>query len=89
MKITLTTHGGLAAGIRRPPRVVESSELSESAARELARLVAAVKNAPVAEDASSGRARDAMSYTISVDDDGKTKVLRQSDTAMSPAFAAE
>jgi hypothetical protein len=88
MKVTLTTHGGLAAGMRRPSRIVDSSALPEPAAAELARLVAAVKAAPAVKEDRSERARDAMTYTITVEEDGHSVVLRQSDTAISPAFAA-
>ena len=44
-------------------------------------LIAAAKAAP-------GFAADAMSYTITVEDDHEPVVLHQSDTTMSPAFAA-
>lgn len=88
MKVTLTKYGGLAAGIRRPPCIVDSSALPEPTAAELARLVAAVKAAPAVTEERPGRARDAMSYTITVEEDGQPTVLRQSDTAISPAFAA-
>jgi len=54
----------------------------------LARLVAAAKTAPAAEEGGPGRARDAMSYSITVEDGDRPTVLRQSDTTMSPAFAA-
>lgn len=87
MKVTLVKHGGLAAGIRRPPRVVNGDALPKSAASELARLVAAAKAAPVAADEGPGRGRDVMGYTILVENGGAPTVLSQSDTNMSPAFA--
>ncbi|GAA2592605.1 hypothetical protein GCM10010399_24040 [Dactylosporangium fulvum] len=90
MKVTLATHGGQAASIylRLPPRVVDADTLPEEEARELARLVEAAKTAQVAEEEGPGRARDAMSYTITVQDGERSTVLTQSDTTMSPAFAA-
>jgi hypothetical protein len=89
MKVTLAKHGGLATGIRRPPRIVESSALPKQAAAELARLVVAVKAALAVKEERPGRARDAMSYTITLEEDGgEVSVLSQSDTAMSPSFAA-
>jgi hypothetical protein len=88
MKVTLEQHGGLAAGIRRLPRVVKADALTREAAEELARLVEAARVIPVAEGDGPGRARDAMSYTITVEDSGRSVLLRQSDTSMSPAFAA-
>ena len=89
MKITLSTYGGLAAGIRRPPRIVESSRLPVAAAAELARLAAAIKAETASQEQRPGRARDAMSYKITLDEDGsETTVITQSDTTMTPAFAA-
>jgi Emfourin len=90
MKVTLATHGGQAAAMRLhlPARVVDSNALPQTAADELARLVAAAKSAPAQTAELPGRARDAMSYTITVDDDGSPVILRASDTTISPAFDA-
>jgi hypothetical protein len=86
MKVSLSRHGGQAAGIylRRPPQVVDSSALDETAASELKQLAAAAVSAAV--PAHSGRARDEMSYTITIEDDGRETELSQSDTAMSADF---
>ena len=86
--ITLEKHGGLAAGIRRPARVVDSDTLPKASAEELGRLVAALKAAPAAVEEGPGRARDVMSYTITVEDCGRATVIEQSDTTMTPEFAA-
>ncbi|MET7397884.1 protealysin inhibitor emfourin [Dactylosporangium sp. NPDC005572] len=90
MKVTLAAHGGQAAAIhlRLPPRVMDADALPEQEARELARLVEAATTAPAAEEERPGRARDAMSYTITVEDGGQPIFLTQSDTTMSPEFAA-
>lgn len=89
MKITLEQHGGLAAGIRRRPRAVESSGLAPEAAAALARLVTEAKAAPAPGGGAVRRAPDAMSHTITVEEDGQQPVvLRQSDAGMSDAFAA-
>ncbi|MGQ0715808.1 MAG: protealysin inhibitor emfourin [Pseudonocardiales bacterium] len=93
MRVTLVTHGGLAAAINlhRPPRVVDTDTLTEPAAEELTRLVAAAKAAATPAEptgAGSGRARDEMSYTITVEDGGHQVVLTESDTTMSPEFGA-
>ncbi|MFF9624985.1 protealysin inhibitor emfourin [Streptomyces griseosporeus] len=92
MKVTLTTHGGQAAAVRLglPPRVLDTDALPEDASAELARLVAAA--APTSRPAAGegrppGRARDAMSYRITVEDAGRTTVLAQSDATMSREFA--
>lgn len=88
MKVTLETYGGLAAAadFRRRPQVLDTAALPESPATELARLVAAAVAMPV--EADTGRARDARSYTITVEDGGRSTLLEQSDAAMTPAFAA-
>ncbi|OAR25188.1 hypothetical protein A8W25_05920 [Streptomyces sp. ERV7] len=87
MRVTLETHGGQAAAInlRLPPKVLDTDALSKNASAELARLVAEAAPVPAAEQ--PGRARDAMSYTITVEDDGRSTVLTQTDATMSPAFA--
>ncbi|MFF1556215.1 protealysin inhibitor emfourin [Streptomyces sp. NPDC058279] len=89
MKVTLATHGGLAAAsrLRVPPKVLDTDSLPEREAAELAELVAAAAG-PAPEADRPGRAMDAMSYTITVEDGGGPTVLKQSDTAMTPAFAA-
>ncbi len=88
MKVTWAGHGGQAAAIllNLPPKVLDTDALPKTAAAELAQLVAAAVPAP--EQDRPSRARDAMSYTITVEDAGRSTVLAQSDTAMSPAFAA-
>ena len=86
MKVTLAQHGGQAAGInlRRPPKIVDAAALDESGASELGKLVASAVSA--AAPARSERARDEMSYTITIEADGRETVLSQSDTAMSAEF---
>ena len=88
MKVILAQHGGQAAGIHlnRPPKVVDSAALDEPKAAELTGLVAAATSAP-SSAASLGRARDEMSYTITIQDQGGETVLSQSDTTMSAEFA--
>lgn len=86
MKVTLEKYGGLAAGIRRPPKTIDAGGLSASVAEELQKLVDAAKSAAPAGGDEPGRARDAMSYNITVEQDGQPVVLEQSDGAMSPEF---
>lgn len=90
MKVTLAKHGGLAAAInyRLPPQVVDADALTEPVAVELAQLVAAATAARAPAEARSGRARDEMSYTITVEDGGHQVVLTGSDTTMSQEFGA-
>ena len=88
MKVTFAQHGGQAAGIllQRPPLVIDTAALDEAAAAELQGLVAAAAAAPP-RGPNAGRARDEMSYTITIQDDGRETALSQSDTTMSAEFA--
>ena len=90
MKVSLATHGGQLAGmhLHRPPLVVDTASLPLDAAEELSRLVAAAKTSPDAVGAAPGLARDAVSYTITIEDGGEPFVIVQSDLGMSPAFIA-
>jgi len=87
MKVSLAQHGGLAAGIRlnSPPQTIDSAALDQPKAAELRELVAAASSAPPGA-IPSGKTRDEMSYTITVQDDGGETVLSQSDTTMSAEF---
>ncbi|MGV9558845.1 protealysin inhibitor emfourin [Streptomyces sp. NPDC003401] len=91
MRITLATDGGLAATVLAdlPPQVLDTDALSEGAAAELHRLVsAAARSVTEGTEEPSSLARDAMSYSITVEEGGHTSVLVQSDTTMSAEFAA-
>ncbi len=87
MKVSLAQHGGLAAGIRlnSPPQTIDSAALDEPKAAELRELVAAASSASPGA-ARSAKTRDEMSYTITVQEDGRETVLSQSDTTMSAEF---
>jgi len=90
MKVTLATHGGQGAAIylSLPPRVVDTRALPKAAAGALTGLVAAAKASPPVTEEAVGSARDAMSYTITIEDGAQPIVLQQSDTNMSDAFRA-
>ena len=88
MRVSLASAGGIAAALRlgRPQLVVDTAELPAADAAELATLLAAVvQEVPAADD---GRARDAVTTTLTVDDAGTTTVLRRSEAASSPAWEA-
>jgi|SRR5690349_4101656 len=89
MRIALATRGGLAAALNRrlPPRVLDTDSLPPEQAGEARRLVAAA-SAAGGGTTGAGRARDAMSYQITVEDGGRSTTLTGSDVSMSPAFAA-
>jgi hypothetical protein len=88
MKVTFAQHGGQAAGIhlQRPPLVIDTAALDQARATELKGLVAAAGSAPP-RASHLGKARDEMSYTITIEDDGRETALSQSDTTMSAEFA--
>lgn len=87
MIVSLSKHGGLAAGVRlrQPPLKVDAAALEPQAARDLAEMV----DAAVKSDASPAPAEphpDSMSYTITVERDGTTLTLKARNSAMSPPF---
>lgn len=88
MKISLSERGGIAATTRMamPARVVDVATLPAKDAVVLARLIAAARAAPAPP--SGGRPRDAMHYTITIDDGGQTTSLAQGDASMTDDFAA-
>lgn len=89
MHVRLSTHGGFAAGIRRPPKCIDSDQLPSSAAAELARLVEALKSSVVWPNSLAGASRDTLSYTIAFESENEPPFrFTQSDGAMSPEFAA-
>ena len=99
MKVTLATHGGQIAALQlgRPPRILDADALTASQKTELSRLIAAAKresDSAAAKSEVAGnetkarRGADLMTYTVRFEDDKGPIVLKQSDAAMSPAFAA-
>ena len=86
MKLSLQRHGGLTAGMRQPPCLVDDANLPPEQVAELRQLVREVETAATSPP-SSTRLPDAQSYVIAVDDQGRTSELRGSDLAMSEPFA--
>lgn len=87
MKLTLHKYGGLAAGIRRPPTIVDDRSMPEAAAQQLHDLLACARSAALAAPGATKAMPDAMSYSIEVEDNGQTVKLTASDTNMPAAFA--
>ncbi|MBR0714429.1 protealysin inhibitor emfourin [Bradyrhizobium liaoningense] len=87
MKISLAQHGGQGAGVllQRPPLVLDTTTLDPAITKELGELVAAAVAAGPSPPRPEGL-RDAMSYSISIQDQGRDTVLTGADTVMSPAF---
>lgn len=88
MKISLAQHGGQGAGVllQRPPLVLDTATLDPVMAKELGELAAAAIAAG-SSPPPPANLRDAMSYSISIQDNGRDTVLRGADTLMSPEFA--
>ncbi len=76
------------SGMPHPHRVVDATTLPKPAAGELTQLVSAAKAGMSTEKKEASQARDAMTFTITVDDGNGPTVIRQTDMNMSPAFAA-
>jgi hypothetical protein len=86
MKVSLQSYGGFAAIFPQPGREVDAAALPPDAAAELARLVDAARR-----ESGGPPPRvlpDAISYSITVAEGGRSTVLEGSDGTMSPAFAA-
>lgn len=84
VKITLKTFGGIAAGIRRPPLVIDSSRMPIDRCRELERLarsIGAYSGAPASPHP------DEMSYHVTIEDGESVREARRSDSTMTPEFA--
>jgi hypothetical protein len=86
MKVTLTQDGGLAGAIQRPSQVLDSSLLSATEVNELTRLVQAAKTNPSVPEIYPGKARDVITYSITIDGGTQTINLSQSDADMSTEF---
>ncbi len=76
--------GGIAAGIRRPPIVVDSSRIAPEQCRELERLA----HSPGIRATTPASPRpDEMSYHLTIEDGASVREARQSDSTMTPDFA--
>lgn len=93
MRITLRTDGGLAyfPGLARPVEV-DTSSLDADEARDLEGLVGDARfferaDPAAAPAAGSGGSADAMTYTLTVEDDGRSRTLTVSDPLPDDALA--
>ena len=86
MRVTLNTGGGQLPGANRP-RSIDVEKLGEADRAEFARLLAAARTegAGAAAGGAAG-ARDAKSYTVTVEDGSGPTVLRGSDVHTTRAF---
>jgi hypothetical protein len=86
MRITLTRHGGLLAGMKRPPLVIDDTSLDAVRADRLRTLVARAIGAQQVR-ADLRVMPDAMSYSIAIDDDGQVTTLKQTEPTEASPFA--
>ena len=87
MRITLTRHGGLLAGMKRPPRIIDVTSLDPDRAERLRALVARAIGAQRDLVETRSAKPDAMSYSIAVEDDGQVTTLKQTEPTGSSPFA--
>jgi hypothetical protein len=87
MIVSLAKHGGAIAGMRIAPTVIDSNNLPKREAEELVRLVGAAMAVAATKEGGPGRGRDALNYTITVENDDKPAVFYASDTDLPPAVA--
>jgi len=85
MRLTLKVHGGFAAAMRREPAVMDTASLDPQHADRIAHLVRAIVASPTAS-APAEPMPDAMSYTLVVEQDGKTDVVKQRDGDLTAEF---
>ena len=86
MRITLQTHGGIAAAIPRRPLHVETGSLPDEDAHQLKQLVASVVTSARPPDPASIRP-DAMTYTLTVEDGAGVQTVKQHDANLTPEFS--
>ena len=85
MKITLHQFGGLAATLRRPPLVVDSSHLDSTDAGRLSRLV---ERARGEGSTRCDAGPDQVSYRMTIEDGGPATALARHDGDMTPSYDA-
>lgn len=86
VKATLREFGGPIDPTGQRARVVDTGSMSKEMADRLAKLVAEAKAQPPGPDMTAGRGRDMMTYSITIEQDGQSIVLKQSDATRTQAF---
>lgn len=88
MRVKLAKHGGFAATIGHPEQIVDSGQLDPQQAAKLREAVkAAVAARPNLQATPKRAVPDAMTYTITVDEENQSTTLKSSDADMPPEFA--
>ena len=86
MKVTLREYGGPIDPTGRRAQVVDTGSLPTAKADELVNLIAQAKIQPPVPDPNGEKGGDIMTYKITVEENGQSVVLRQSDTTQTQAF---
>jgi hypothetical protein len=86
MKVSLRTYGGQMGGLGRPAHVIDDEKLDDDDKLELHRLVAAAAAEP-ARGPANEQLRDAQTYEIEIEDNGKSVTLEATDGSVPQAFA--
>jgi hypothetical protein len=86
LKATLREFGGPIDPTGQRARVVDTGSMSKEMADKRARLVAEAEARTPGPDATAGKGRDMMTYSITIEQDGQTLVLKQSDATRTQAF---
>jgi hypothetical protein len=86
VRAILREFGGPIDPTGRRAQVADTNEISKEKAEEFARLVAAAKTQPIVTETGTGQGRDMMTYSITIEEDDQTSVLKQSDATRSQAF---
>lgn len=84
MRLTLSIHGGIAAGIACTPRSVDTGRLSPEEATTLCCLADDALKAAKKRPAEA--LPDAFTYRITIEDGEHSHVLEQGDAWMTPEF---
>jgi hypothetical protein len=86
MQVSLRTYGGQMGGLGQPAHVIDDERLDDGDKLELHRLVAAAVAEPARGQATE-QLRDAQTYEIEIEDNGKSVTLQATDGSVPSAFA--
>jgi hypothetical protein len=83
LKLTLRIFGGLAPGLRPPPRELDAASLDASAHARLERLLGRLT-----PEEPAPRAPDERRYELTIEQAGECRVVRCGDSTMTEPFEA-
>jgi emfourin len=86
MKVSLRTYGGLMGALGQQAYAVDDATLTDEDKGELHALVSAA--AAERRPETSDQLRDALTYEIEIDDNGRSMTLEATDGSVPHAFAS-